>query len=99
MQFATLVTLLFAAVATAKTHTYCRCNVNGDDDQALDQSACGDWSSIFGNSGWDTGAKACADHHKHGGIDGQPWENQCISTGTKAPYNYVAGTIRGNCWS
>ncbi|KAM3422297.1 hypothetical protein BST61_g2656 [Cercospora zeina] len=99
MQFTTLATILFAAVATAKNHTYCRCYVLDKDDQNLDQDACTDWGRINPNTQWDENSKACADFHKHGGIDGQPWENQCIDTGTRPPFNYDSGSIRGHCWS
>ncbi|CAK1359622.1 hypothetical protein CB0940_05795 [Cercospora beticola] len=99
MQFTTLTTLVFAATAMAKIHTYCRCNIDGKDNQALDKDACDAWSSVFPNSFWDPKFTACVDYHPHGGIDGQPGENQCIVTGTKAPYNLVAGAIRGSCWS
>jgi hypothetical protein len=40
----------------------------------------------------------CADTHKHGGIDGQPWENTC-----KQEWQYAYGgnpdAITGRCYN
>ncbi|KAF2159845.1 hypothetical protein M409DRAFT_29655 [Zasmidium cellare ATCC 36951] len=92
-------TILFAASAFARIHTWCQCYVDDALNGGLSTTACNDWSGIWPNSHWDSNAGACADTHTHGGIDGDGWESTCQKVGVKAPYNLDIGAIRGHCWS